>query len=397
MLDQRTLLVGYSTTTLILSLALLLAARSQRRYEGLDLWSCAGLLVGLVPLEVTWREMLAPWLPWVLTHLTALAGIVCLRAGISRYLEREFPLRRYLGLGLVWLTLDSLAEWTGVPMQFRTGVVIALVSATALDTGLQLVRSPHLWSMRAHRVTARLMLLLALLAGLRAAGVTAFGRLTGPFGPGLVFPYGLLGFQALHAAIGVSLMMMVWSRLSSELQGHVDRLEEELLRDSLTGALNRRGLQREAVPVFADACQQEQPVSLICLDIDHFKYVNDAHGHDVGDAVLRILVATIQPHLRIGDRVARMGGEEFAVLLPGTGQEAALAVAERLRRSVEESSVSLADGALRFTCSFGVAGRRPDETELAPLLTRADHALYEAKRSGRNRVCRADAGALLSG
>ena len=386
MLDQTTLLLGYSTTTLILSLALLVAARTQRRFAGLDLWSVAGLLIGIVPLEIASYDYLPRPPPNVVIHLTVLAGIVCLRAGISAYTERAFPLRRYLGIGLLWLCADALAGALEVRLQFRVGVVGVLVAATLIDAGLDLARSP-LWALTAHRVTARLFYLLAAGAGLRAIGIAVFGRSKALFGPQLIIPFGLLLVQAMHAAIGVSLMLMVWSRLDRELQDHVHRLEAELVRDLLTGALNRRGLQREAELIFNGAERYDWPVSLICLDIDHFKYVNDAHGHDVGDAVLKILVATVQPYLRASDRVARLGGEEFAIFLPGTGLQAATAVAERLRKSVEETSVSLTDGALRFTCSFGIAERRDDEDELAPLLTRADQALYEAKRAGRNRVC----------
>jgi diguanylate cyclase (GGDEF)-like protein len=387
MLDQTTLLVGYSTTTLILSLALLVAARAQRRFGGLDLWSIAGLLIGIVPLEVASYDYLPSPPPNLVIHLTVLAGMVCLRAGMAAYTEQSFPRRLYLGVGLAWLLCDALAEWIGVRLQFRVGVLGVLVAATLVDSGLLLARSP-LWALPAHRVTARLLFLLAAGVSVRAVGIAVFGRSDAVFGPHLIIPFGLLLVQGMHAVLGVSLMLMVWSRLDRELQDHVDRLEAELVRDLLTGALNRRGLQREAELIFKGAGRYEWPVSLICLDIDHFKYVNDTHGHDVGDAVLKILVATIQPHLRASDRIARLGGEEFAVFLPGTGLEAAASVAERLRRSVEETSVALTEGALRFTCSFGIAERRQEEAELAPLLTRADQALYEAKRAGRNCVCR---------
>ncbi|MCC2670362.1 MAG: putative diguanylate cyclase, domain [Armatimonadetes bacterium] len=394
MLDPRTLLVGYSITTLILSLAILLAARSQRRFAGLELWSFAGLLIGIVPLQIAANGLTAAAPTSLVVQLTILAGTLFMRAGFSAYTERPLPWRRYLAFCVVWLPCEVLLQHATAPLGWRVGLLGVSVAVISVDAGMQLVKSPQLWELPAHRATARLLFVLAAGVGLRAVSLVVMARPVGQIGAALINPYGLLLFQGLHASIGVSLLMMVWSRLDRELQAHVDHLEDEIVRDPLTGALNRRGLLRAAETELAGELRHEGPVSLICLDIDHFKAVNDTHGHDAGDAVLRILMATIQPHLRPGDRIARLGGEEFAVFLPGTGLEAALAVAERLRRSVEETSVSLADGMLRFTCSFGVAERLRADEGLPPILTRADHALYRAKHLGRNRVCAAEAGVV---
>jgi diguanylate cyclase (GGDEF)-like protein/PAS domain S-box-containing protein len=168
------------------------------------------------------------------------------------------------------------------------------------------------------------------------------------------------------------------------------RLEDDLKRlatvDPLTGADNRRrGQERLAVEFNRYACDEQQPVSVLMLDIDHFKSINDQHGHPAGDAVLRALVQTCKASLRAVDTVARWGGEEFLLILPGTRAAAAVSVAERLRTEIAAMRVAVPGGAtISLTASIGVAesaGGDPNE-----LLRRADKALYAAKARGRNRV-----------
>ena len=123
-------------------------------------------------------------------------------------------------------------------------------------------------------------------------------------------------------------------------------------------------------------------MSLVALDIDHFKAVNDTHGHDAGDAVLRELAGLLRMRLRQSDRAFRLGGEEFLLLLDGTDAQDACGVAEELRTSL--AGRTLASG-LNVTASFGVAGLRPDDKGDA-WMRRADEMLYRAKAEGRNRV-----------
>jgi diguanylate cyclase (GGDEF)-like protein len=124
------------------------------------------------------------------------------------------------------------------------------------------------------------------------------------------------------------------------------------------------------------------------MDIDHFKKVNDTWGHSVGDEVIRQVAAVARDTLRAADLVARIGGEEFAVLLPQTSMNAAQSLAERLRETVAGRAVSIGGGQIvSVSISVGVATMRQEGDDLAHLLSRADAALYEAKQLGRNRVC----------
>ncbi|MGL4260634.1 MAG: GGDEF domain-containing protein, partial [Afipia sp.] len=154
--------------------------------------------------------------------------------------------------------------------------------------------------------------------------------------------------------------------------------------DPLTGLLNRRGFSEATSRMIEREAKAGRPITVMIFDIDHFKSVNDRFGHAAGDDVLKVFSNIVVASLRMSDLVGRVGGEEFAALLPCTIEEALLA-AERVREAFETSGVAIDDAPLETTVSIGVAGG-PANTELEVLMASADTALYQAKRSGRNRV-----------
>lgn len=161
------------------------------------------------------------------------------------------------------------------------------------------------------------------------------------------------------------------------------QMQQQALTDGLTGCFNRRSFEMQLERDLHLATRMRQPVSLIMLDIDHFKRVNDNFGHDAGDIALRTLAECMREELRGVDTAARYGGEEFAVILPQAGIEGAHAVAERLRARIEKTEVP---GVGHITASFGVATFPLHATSRDQLVITADRALYTAKHSGRNRV-----------
>lgn len=156
--------------------------------------------------------------------------------------------------------------------------------------------------------------------------------------------------------------------------------------DPLTGIMNRRSFFARAAEEIARTRRSAEPLALILLDIDHFKSVNDTYGHAAGDAILRLLTSTVQRQLRNYDRFARLGGEEFAVLVPGVSLQDALGVAERIRLQIADLILPILEGR-RMTASFGVSVLLADDVAIDDVLARADMALYDAKKGGRNRVC----------
>jgi diguanylate cyclase (GGDEF)-like protein/PAS domain S-box-containing protein len=169
-------------------------------------------------------------------------------------------------------------------------------------------------------------------------------------------------------------------------------LEEELQRqarlDFLTGLPNRRNFMDRGEAELLRASRYDNPLSMLMLDIDHFKQINDTHGHQAGDLVLKSLAKTIQVVLRNVDIIGRLGGEEFASVFPETGIEKATEVAERLREVISATEVTLPVGIkIHFTVSIGVAALLDKNSNIDMLLNEADKALYRAKQAGRNRTC----------
>jgi diguanylate cyclase (GGDEF)-like protein len=168
---------------------------------------------------------------------------------------------------------------------------------------------------------------------------------------------------------------------------HVEQMERQAVTDQLTGLYNRRAFADMAEKEVGRARRYQRPLALILFDIDHFKNVNDTHGHLVGDQVLRVLTDKVTKTTRSTDFVCRYGGEEFIVLMPEAGREEALAMAERLREIVSGITVLAPEGTLSMTISLGVAALKSGGNEtLEGLISRADKAMYEAKAAGRNTV-----------
>ncbi len=179
----------------------------------------------------------------------------------------------------------------------------------------------------------------------------------------------------------------------------VDTLELRELAsvDGLTGALSRRAFREMATRELSLAKRHGHEVSCLLFDLDHFKGINDIHGHAAGDEVLAASVATCRSILRESDLIGRVGGEEFAVLLPYTGRQAAMNVAEKLRAAIAAQRFAEAEQPFSVTASFGLASFGPALADLDTMLQRADQALYAAKDQGRDRCIAAETAEVESG
>lgn len=201
--------------------------------------------------------------------------------------------------------------------------------------------------------------------------------------------------ELINGAQGMRLSV---TELQSTVAGHSQEVESlklalqqaigEALTDPLTGLKNRRAFDRIISSVIETGSDSKQGHSLLMLDVDHFKQVNDSYGHVFGDKVLRSIAHVLQNTVKMADSVARFGGEEFAVLLPDTGVDGAAVVAERIRAAVENGRIrgnGKAEEVGSITISIGVTAYRNGDTAES-LIERADQALYQSKSDGRNRV-----------
>jgi diguanylate cyclase (GGDEF)-like protein len=178
-------------------------------------------------------------------------------------------------------------------------------------------------------------------------------------------------------------LLLARARTLLDFKNYLDTCEEAAFTDHLTGLANRRRFERQLEREVGRTLRYDRHFCLLLLDIDHFKNVNDSHGHDAGDEALRLLAKTLQAETRGIDLAARIGGEEFAVILPETDLEGGADVAERLREAITRAEIPLVGN---ITASFGVAEFPLCAATGRELIALADAALYEAKRKGRDRI-----------
>ncbi|WP_449431398.1 sensor domain-containing diguanylate cyclase [Pseudomonas putida] len=190
----------------------------------------------------------------------------------------------------------------------------------------------------------------------------------------------------LNLAICAAITLVVLTLLHAMLKRHQASTEALATLDSLTGLPNRRSFDLLAAQALQDAQRDCAPLVALLIDLDHFKALNDNHGHLAGDEVLRQFANVLQGSLRQSDILCRWGGEEFIVLLREAAGRQAIEVAEKIRQRTEQLTFSYDERPLRLTTSIGLSGLQPGDT-LHALLGRADRALYRAKQAGRNRAC----------
>ena len=172
----------------------------------------------------------------------------------------------------------------------------------------------------------------------------------------------------------------------NRMRDYNDRLQDMASHDPLTQVLNARAYYASCEQLIAQSQRSQQPFSVLFIDLDHFKRINDTHGHAAGDEVLRVVARTLGEHLRRSDLLGRIGGEEFSVFLPNTALAGALQVAETLRQAVQQCRPDIGGTRLDITASIGVASRSPGVQTMQSIQQRADEAMYQAKKGGRNRV-----------
>jgi diguanylate cyclase (GGDEF)-like protein len=353
----------------------------------------------LMSTPVGWA--LAAWATWsrvpperLFLWLAGFAGTWAFGLWLIAGILRDRPRRgRHAGRLLLVATLDGLA-WGAVGW-LLTGFDPTLDPwLGSLLCGVAAVNAPsYITYFRAYVVLIGAMWLIVVLAGLLPGGHAVAREVVVGFSifcVMIVYHMRLVGRRVLD---GIGLQLRNAS-LAEQLRDALQLVQHEADTDVLTGQPNRRALDallaRQVLKARVDGC----PFSVLLIDIDHFKLINDTHGHAAGDDTLRAFAHRVRAHLREGDACARYGGEEFVVVLPGTTLVSALEIAERLRHGVAEVSL-MSVPHVRTTVSIGVAQCLIDETP-EQLLKRADQAVYAAKRGGRNQVCVPDAAPMLA-
>lgn len=321
-----------------------------------------------------------PYLPMVLTHLTASALLVIGHAlgasAFARFLGRRVPLSVLVGLSAAALLFMTFFLFVAPRTEIRIAIYSLSVATYSLIIAGLLLDVPRGPLRATHWPVGILHLVHAVFAVIQAFSVLVQAR-EDVFAPGWIQALWFVQSIAVVTLTFTGLVLMVTQRISLEL-------DRQASYDTLTGALNRRAFERFAEAEWSRSIRHDLPLSVLILDLDRFKTLNDAHGHDAGDTWLKAFTDMTVGLLRREDVLCRYGGEEFVVLLPQTELEAATYAGDRIRRSVEGLRVE--GSSVSGTVSIGVAEKSQAHADFKAMLSAADQALYRAKAAGRNRV-----------
>ncbi|CAG0930595.1 MAG: hypothetical protein EFKGCFLK_02225 [Rhodocyclaceae bacterium] len=380
-LDARTILLLMAFTALPTALVLVAVSRSYAaRVRGAGHWTWANIALAagllLLGLSDTGNNLAARIIGNTLLVLTAALYYLAIQRLLGDKPHGRLAWSAVAAAGIVF----ALQWSSAAPYGLAVGTLsIALAILTGLSAA-RLLLPPAAEVPVSHRFTGLLFLVGCLLMAARLAYTVLADHppdhlFAADFWQGAIL--GIAHIVVMLMSLGFALMI-------------VDQLAAELGRqatlDELTGIGNRRVFYSRAEAELARCRRRNTPLSLLMIDLDRFKSINDTLGHAAGDRTLRRFAGLIGPQLREYDFFARLGGEEFSVLLPDTTEEVALSIAERLRQLTEAEHLPVPGFAVPTTASIGVAQLREEERGIDELMHRADLALYAAKSSGRNRV-----------
>ncbi len=349
-------------------------------------WSAFLACVGLGFVLMTQRTDDRSWLAFNGAALCWLAGLMMLWRGLER--QFKLPSRARLQAGLFGAAL-LLHGWIGPGVEHAVPRVVLSYLSNALVVAGLIHGVQHEVFDRYGRVRGALFVLPAAIV-LTVFVVLAARQLLDPahalelhrFEPASV--RSMYAYLVAAAIFNFCFMALVVGQLTGQLRQLVER-------DALTGLYNRRALRDRLVEQWSRWQREQQPFAVVALDLDHFKRVNDSHGHAVGDQVLEHVAAVLREQVRLHDVVARMGGEEFVVLLPQADIDHVRGLASRLCEHLRLRPLRTGAECVVVTASIGLAVVGPADADVDGVLRRADDALYRAKSAGRDQVQEAGA------
>lgn len=385
--DLRTLMMSQGLMLMATSLGFALAAVLMRQFRALPIWTAVFLLQGLGLVLSSLRGAIAPEVAVLLSNLLLFGGQVPIPFALARDLNQHFPQRRFVALSLIGVALFLYAYWVQPWTELRTVAISALGAMVYLQGSLIVRRHLHTpealpiaWGIQIPLLVVGLVFAVGFL--LSSWHVMHFPPAPEPYFGATMMAYGnprlpllMIGSLCI-VGLAFSVILHVALRLNDELQHKANH-------DALTGLCNRQRFEQMASGLLARHQRRGQSCALLFMDLDHFKRVNDQHGHAAGDLVLATFADLLRKELRRSDVIARFGGEEFCALLPDTTQEQAQQIAERICETTRSLSPVWQQVPISVSTSIGLALSVAKNTGLSPLLAAADNALYAAKRAGR--------------
>lgn len=377
-LDIRTLSFNTVMFSVLYGLGMIAVSVLQRAFAGIRTYALALVAFSCGFYLLSQRGVLPPWLSIVGANAGIILGFFLMHEAL-RMFKQAPPRLMALRIALLAVVLALLVYNVYVvpSVAMRVMWISLYIAVLAGQCAWVLLRGPARDLFLAQWMTALPFMVAGLYFLFRALWATNETSLTNFMQAGTVHQLAFIAVDVLIITSCFGVLWMSGARLETELR-------DQARIDPLTRLYNRRALEEIAAREVSRSRRHGLPLSVIVVDIDHFKSVNDTYGHQTGDVVLAAVADVLVANVRAQDVVVRNGGEEFLVLLPGTGVDQAAAVAEKLRAALEATELCPANK-VRRTASFGVAGLSGEET-WESLCERADGLLYRAKENGRNRV-----------
>lgn len=383
-LDAYTLAVASGLAAFFMAVTMGGIYLAGNRERAIAYWALSGLFLSighlLGNLALTGSEWVKPEVAVALGNTAVMIGYSLILLGIQQHLRRPLWV---VPLGLV-VVLVLIAGLFWPAMYGDTVFRVSLL--TAIYLVLSVAASTFLWRtddepLKPYRRAVATVIMVNILLLLLRTLYIAFTGESGdpPLASMPVMVPVFLSSMLFYMALNVALALMLFRRKEVHLR-HLAR------HDALTGLLNRYSLDEYAGRELARASRGDAPLSLVVLDLDDFKRINDTHGHAAGDQVLVETARRVRHTIRAGDIPFRVGGEEFLVMLPGAATAEAMHIADRLRQTLADTRMLFQNELARVSVSVGVVTFDPVHDDWERLLRRADQALYRAKRRGRNRV-----------
>jgi len=382
MLHVPTLAMVAVFVTTILGALLLLAWRRDQNTNALLWWGTSYLLGALAFALLSARGAIPDVLSIEMANASVLLSYGFLLAGTRAFNGRETPATAFLVAPLIWLIAMRVPA---VAADINLRIIIVTVCQCTI-IGLIVY---ELWHERAEPLLSRWPAIVVLLTNMIALSMRLPAVVLMSPGSTAEFfrspTFALMTFGTVLYTITLAFLLLSMTKERGEL-----RHKTAALVDPLTGLSNRRAFLSETDDLLTGEAKRNEPLTVMLADLDRFKAVNDRFGHAVGDRVLQVFADTVRRTLRANDLSGRLGGEEFAFLMPGTNAQDAANIAERIRVRFAAAARTVGGQAVGSTVSVGVAVTSAPTAQIADLMAAADRALYRAKAEGRNRVALID-------
>lgn len=418
--DARTLLLAGALVAGTFALVMCGVTQTRKTYPGFGTWAAAELAFALALFLQALRGLVPGIVSVIFGSLAAACALILLVQGTYKFCGRR--------VAWTWIYLVCAAFLSGVSyfyfvrddLRLRTLVTGVYLAVMAAYCAIPFLRVAPRGRRFGYYFAATVLVYGSVVGSFRVLAVARMDRMTALFLPtpihtlfyitilmfiiGITFSFSLLTndrYVSELSTVNLSLAEEIEKRAEAEkkLRSEIEqrralevRLQDLVHTDALTGVLNRRGLQEALQQEIKRAERFNRPFSLLVLDVDYFKRINDTFGHACGDELLNRCVTACRQNLRAVDTIARSGGDEFAVLLVATDLAGATIRAEKLRRTVEETTIHAGSVAISTTISIGIARWERGDSSGDSVSARADRALYSAKNAGRNCICLASTG-----